>query len=97
MSKPELRPRPEQTFFADPALDRVMAYAFALSAEVWVLRDRLHRLEAALAAGGTLDPKAFEARVPTAEEQAAIAADRAEFVRALMDAVAGRQASNNLE
>jgi hypothetical protein len=35
---------PEQTFFADPALDRIMAVTMALAAEVFVLRSQVRRL-----------------------------------------------------
>ena len=83
-----LRERPEQTFFNDPALDRVLSFAFALGAEVWVLRDRVARLEAALTAHGALPADAAEAAPP------APPADRAEFVRALMEGFAARQRSN---
>ena len=33
------RPQPEQTFFADPALDRAFGVVMALATEVWVMRD----------------------------------------------------------
>ena len=36
---------PEQTFFQDPAIDRLMAVTMALAAEVYVLRERLRLLE----------------------------------------------------
>ena len=35
---------PEQSFFADPALDRAMGVIMALATEVYVLRDRLRAL-----------------------------------------------------
>ena len=37
---------PEQTFFADPALDRLLAVTLTLAAEVQILRDRVRALEA---------------------------------------------------
>ena len=37
-------PRPEQRFFEDPALDRIMGMTMALAAEVFVLRSQLRRL-----------------------------------------------------
>ena len=38
--------RPEQTFFADPALDRAVGMIMALATEVWVMRDRaVNRIE----------------------------------------------------
>jgi hypothetical protein len=38
-------PLPEQTFFRDPMLDRLMGMTIALAAEVYILRSRLHVLE----------------------------------------------------
>lgn len=86
-------PLPEQTFFVDPAIDRVLGVAMTLAAEVWVLRDRLRALEALLAARGHLEPGALDAYAPTAEEAAAIAKDRDAFVAALMENLLGRQVS----
>ncbi len=37
-------PRPEQQFFNDPALDRIMGVTMALAAEVFVLRSQVRRL-----------------------------------------------------
>jgi hypothetical protein len=86
-------PLPEQTFFADPAIDRVLGVAMTLAAEVWVLRDRLRALEALLTASGQLAPGALDAYAPSAEETAAIAQDRDSFVTALMENLLGRQVS----
>ena len=44
--------KPEQTFFADPALDRAFAVVMALAQEVWVLKDRVAAMEAQLAERG---------------------------------------------
>ena len=38
-------PFPEQTFFEDPAIDRLMGVTMALAAEVYILRERLRVLE----------------------------------------------------
>jgi hypothetical protein len=86
------RPRPEQTYFADPALDRVFGVVMALATEVYVLRDRLAAIEAQLAARGSLDRAELEAE-PTPEEQAARAADRDAFVAHLMQHLLGEQVS----
>ena len=83
-------PRPEQTFFADPALDRAFGVVMALATEVYVLRDRLAALEAQLAARGLLDRAALAAE-PSPEEIAAHAADRDAFVEHLMHHLLGRQ------
>jgi hypothetical protein len=84
---------PEQTFFADPAIDRVLGVAMTLAAEVWVLRDRLRALESVLAQNGQLAPGALDAYVPSAAEAEAIAKDRDAFVAALMENLLGRQVS----
>ena len=86
-------PVPEPTYFADPALDRVMGFTYALAAEVWVLRDRLARLESLLAASGTVPAGALEAHVPDATERAAAADDRRRFVESLMQNLMGVQIS----
>jgi hypothetical protein len=86
------QPRPEQTFFADPALDRAFGVVMALATEVYVLRDRIAALEAQLAARGLLDRTALEAE-PSPEELAARAADRDAFVAHLMQHLLGHQVS----
>lgn len=89
----EALPRPEQTFFEDPATDRLMGWVFALSAEVYVLRDRLRRMEEAMAAEGILKPDAVDAFRRTPEQEAAALRDRDAFVAALMENLLGRQKS----
>jgi hypothetical protein len=86
-------PRPEQTFFSDPALDRAFGVVMALATEVYVLRDRLAALEAQLAARGLLDRAALDAE-PSPEELAARAADRDAFVAHLMQHLLGQQVSS---
>jgi len=85
-------PRAEQTFFEDPAIDRVMGVVMALASEVYVLRDRVRALEAQLAESGTIDPDALRAE-PGPEEIAASAADRDAFVAHLMGNLLGQQVS----
>lgn len=93
-SEPEAdRPRPEQTFFQDPVLDRVLGMAMALSAEVYVLRDRVRRLEWALEKAGVLPADAVRDLEPTAEQREAAARDRDAFAAAMMENLLGRQAS----
>ena len=87
-----LTPRPEQTFFEDPAIDRAMAIVMALATEVYVLRDRVFAMEQQLAAKGTLDVAALDAE-PTGEERLARAADRADFVAHIMHSAIGLQFS----
>jgi hypothetical protein len=89
------RPRPEQAFFPDPALDRALGVVMALATEVYVLRDRLFALERQLAGGGTLD-HARLAAMPSPEEALAAQADRDAFVAHLMAPVLGMQASKGV-
>ncbi len=89
----DARPRPEQVFFEDPAVDRLMGVVMALAGEVYVLRDRLRCLEAALAAQGTLAEGVLDRFESTPEQARADAADRDAFVAHLMDNLLGRQAA----
>jgi Flp pilus assembly protein TadG len=82
------RPRLEQTFFADPVLDRVLGMVMALSAEVWTLREMQRRMALALERAGL----AADAE-PTPEEAAAIARDCEAFTAALLENLLGRQVS----
>lgn len=86
------RPRPEQTFFEDAALDRVMGVVMALATEVWVMKDRQAALERALAEKG-LDLRALLDAEPGDGERRAMAAEREAFVAHLMDNMLGRQVS----
>lgn len=81
---------PEQTFFADPALDRAFGVVMALATEVWVLKDRLHALERQLAQRNLLDVAALE-REPSEKEVAERAAERDAFVAHLLQNLLGRQ------
>lgn len=85
----------EQTFFADPALDRAMGVIMALATEVYVLRERLAALEAGLADSGALAAGALDAE-PSAEALAAAAADRAAFVAHILEPLLGETASKSL-
>ncbi len=69
MSSPPKAPRP--VFFEDAANDRLTAIITALAAEVAVLTDRVHSLEAALARKSVLEAGAIDAYQPSAEELAA--------------------------
>jgi hypothetical protein len=85
-------PRPEQTFFPDPALDRALGVIMALATEVYVMRDRQFALERQLAASGVLDLALLNAE-PTTADAAAMTADRDAFVAHLLSSVVGLQAS----
>ena len=82
---PVVGPEAEQTFFADPAIDRLVGMVFALTAEVHVLRDRLALLEAALAERGAIDPARLDVAVP----------ERAALVRHVFEGLPGRLASKS--
>lgn len=47
--------RPEQQFFDDPAIDRLMGTVMALATEVFVLQSRLRALEDRLGESGAVD------------------------------------------
>jgi hypothetical protein len=85
----------EQTYFPDPAIDRVMGVVFNLAAEVQVLRDRVRVLEHLLEAKGVVARGAIEGFRGTEEQEQALAADRREYVRHVLEPVMGRAASRN--
>ncbi|MEY4213204.1 MAG: hypothetical protein RL458_1430 [Pseudomonadota bacterium] len=85
--------QPEQAFFKDPAIDRLLGMVMTLSAEVWVLSDRMRSIEHLLDTKGVLNRADLDTYQPDAETAQAIAADRNAFVKALMDHVISRQQS----
>jgi len=85
---------PEQTFFEDPAMDRLFGVVMALATEVYVLKDRLAALEQALDAAGAVSRTDLSAE-PSPEEIAADAQDRDAFVAHLMDNLIGGQVSKS--
>lgn len=88
-------PRPEQTFFSEPAIDRALGIIMALAAEVYVLRNRQFALERQLADSGALDVQRLNAE-PSSAETAATAADGDAFVAHLMSSVFGLQTSKGV-
>lgn len=87
----EAKSRPEQTFFADPAIDRLMGVVMSLAGEVYVLRDRVRCMEALLVKAGSLQEGALDGFKPSAEQAQASVADRDAFVAHLMDNLLGKQ------
>jgi hypothetical protein len=85
--------QPEQTFFADPALDRAVAMIMTLAAELHVVKDRLRALEVMLAQRHVLEDGMLDGYVPDTAERARLDAERAAYVRELMRCVLGTQAS----
>lgn len=87
--------QPEQTYFPDPAVDRVMGVVFNLAAELQVLRDRVRVLEHLLEAKGVVARSAIDGWRGTSEQEQAIADDRRDYVRHLLEPIIGRAASRN--
>jgi hypothetical protein len=87
--------QPEQTYFPDPASDRILGVVFNLAAEVQVLRDRNRVLEQLLQAKGLLAPGDIEAYRGDEAFEESIAADRRDYVRHLLEPVLGLAASRN--
>lgn len=77
--------RPEQTFFQDPVVDRVLAMLAAVSAEVLVLRERQQRLEWALEQAEVTNEQALRGFEPTAEQSAGLARNRDAFTAGLFE------------
>ena len=92
---PVVGPQAEQTFFADPAIDRLVGMVFALTAEVHVLRDRLALLEDALKQRGVVDIAALDIAIPEGALEARIAADRTALVQNILEGLPGRLASKS--
>jgi hypothetical protein len=86
---------PEQTFFADPALDRVMGVVFNLCAEVQVLRERVITLEGVLAEQGVVAGEALDRFGLAPEVQAGLEKQRQAFANHLLEPLLGRQASRS--
>jgi len=92
---PVVGPNAEQTFFADPAIDRLVGMIFSLTAEVHVLRDRLALLEDALRERGVVDTSRLDSAVPEGALEARIARDRAALVQHVFEGLPGRLASKS--
>jgi hypothetical protein len=92
---PVVGPQAEQTFFADPAIDRLVGMVFALTAEVHVMRDRLALLEDALRQRGVVDPSALDNAIPEGALEERIAAARAALVQNILEGLPGRLASKS--
>jgi hypothetical protein len=92
---PVVGPQAEQTFFADPAVDRLLGMVFSLTAEVHVLRDRLALLESALAERGVLEAAKLDGLVPEGALESQLAASRSALVRHVLEGLPGRLASKS--
>jgi hypothetical protein len=91
MTRKAARPkRPEQLFFSDPAVDRLMGVVMSLAAETYVLKDRVQALEEQLTSKGHLDAAALTA-APSAEKAAEKNADAADFANTLLQPLLAQQ------
>ena len=84
-----MAPSSEQTFFADPALDRAVGMIMTLAAELYVVRDRQRALEVLLEGQGVLEPGALDAYTPSAEEAERLKSERDAFVAGLLQHTTG--------
>lgn len=89
-------PQPEQTFFADPAMDRLMGVVMNLATEVFVLRERCAAQEAQLGAAGLIDAKALAAE-PNPRQAAQRLAEQEAFVTHLLEPLRATQVSRGVE
>lgn len=85
--------KPEQTFFDDPATDRMLAMVMTLAAELHVARDRLSTLEMVLEKAGILQPGQLDTFSPTPEQAARLTAERQAFTHELMLQTLGTEMS----
>ena len=92
---PVVGPQAEQTFFADPAIDRLVGMVFALTAEVHVLRDRLALLEDALRQRGVVDVSLLDTAIPEGALEAKMARERTALVQHVLEGLHGRLASKS--
>ena len=88
-------PQAEQTYFPDPATDRIMGVILNLAAEVQVLRDRNRVLEHTLEAKGVLKHGEIDAFSGDDGLEQSLADDRRDYVRHLLEPVLGLAASRN--
>jgi hypothetical protein len=88
-------PAPEQTFFRDPAVDRLLGVVFNLAAETQVLRDRLASMEMLLIQNGVLAAGELDGFRPDPVQNAALAAESRAFVGEVMKPLLGRQGSRS--
>jgi hypothetical protein len=86
----------EPTYFADPAIDRLMGVVMSLASEVWILNDRLSALEQLLADKGLVTEQDRQAWAADTQAQAHLDAERDAFVRGLMDPLLGKPLSRGV-
>ena len=92
---PVFGPNAEQTFFEDPAIDRLAAMVLSLAAELHVVQDRLATIESLLDSKGVLRREDIDRYAPDAEREAAIALERRAYVAHLFEPLLGQLASKS--
>ncbi|KMK64916.1 hypothetical protein [Puniceibacterium sp. IMCC21224] len=83
----------EQTFFEDPAVDRLMAMVMTLAAELHVTRDRLATLEMVIEQGQPVTRDVLDTFVPNPAQKEVLDSARQQFSDALMFCTLGVEAS----
>lgn len=83
----------EQTFFDDPAIDRIMAMVMTLAAELHVTRDRLACLEMLLESGAPVTRETLDTFQPTPEQAERLDAARKALSAEFMFCSLGTEAS----
>ncbi len=74
----------EPRFLHDVSTDHLVGAVYALSAELWVLRDRQQRLERILEASGAMPHGAVEALGDTPEQAAALSREAERFAARIL-------------
>jgi hypothetical protein len=87
--------QPEQQFFPDPSVDRLMGVVFNLAAELQVMRERLRVLEHLLDERGVVRRDEIDGFNGSTAVEQAIAEDRREYVKHVLEPVLGLAASRN--
>ncbi len=72
-----------QTFFKDGGVDQLLSMVLELAAELWVVRERVYRLEAAGEIGGVPLRDLAETLDLSADQQAELATMRETFLRGM--------------
>lgn len=78
----------KQTFFSDPAIDRLVNVALTLAGEVQVLRDRQRALESLLRRSGIVATEQIEGWQPDDAERMAADAEKDLFVKNVLGPLA---------
>ncbi len=84
----------EQTFFDDPAQDRILAFSMALANELWVAKCQIERLETLLAKNNIVTKNEIDAP-PTDEERSNRQEMLSNFSAVLMETLKGKAASKS--